>query len=508
MRWGTPNFPDSLGKRHQLLGICVAVQNRQACCNRCASTLACTHWTFFKFDRTCCMRRWLPASSFHDSNATAGRVLWPCSSNCSLPQFPIENGSYTMPWGSRHSASADEVPWLYPGETSPEYHIQAANFRSMLPPRIAVCLTGQARTLVHPTIYRSLHERLLDGGRHDLFMVLSTGSDGNILSGSDPRRRTVSNQGIDDQRLPQPRALQAALHHLRPLRTRFVLNSHTGREPCVENFATLQMLSWAACVGLVRTHEQRGSPMSSMGRDDPVMPYDFIFRSRPDLYWRAPAELSLIASHLRADMRVVITTNDWNMLVPRLMWGMLASVSGADCDQRCNGRSQMLLGAVFDDFNEYCLLLVHIARHGGRHIEVSHPDHAQMWHFVADTDAGETGWLKSLYHTNCPIARWERQPARRVRGTRIICRRVHSPVSPVRCSLCGPSPHKPCPIQPVEFALPRAPASKGSVDLHKAGPRNSGTTSPPARMTNVSHLGLGGFFVSVDDAPLRPFHEL
>ena len=44
------------------------------------------------------------------------------------------------------------------------------------PPRIAVCLAGQVRTLVHPSISHSLWTRVLDHGRHDLFAVLGTGT--------------------------------------------------------------------------------------------------------------------------------------------------------------------------------------------------------------------------------------------------------------------------------------------------------------------------------------------
>ena len=117
--------------------------------------------------------------------------------------------------------------------------------------------------------------RLLDNGRHDLFAVLSTGSDGNVLPVGSRFARSVSMQSIDDQCLPEACELAAALQHLRPLRTRFVLNSHEGREPCRENFATIQMVATASCVDLLESYE----------RDQNYrVRYRFMLRTRPDVY--------------------------------------------------------------------------------------------------------------------------------------------------------------------------------------------------------------------------------
>ena len=38
--------------------------------------------------------------------------------------------------------------------------------------RVAVCLAGQVRTLVHPAIYSFARANLLSWGQHDLFLVL------------------------------------------------------------------------------------------------------------------------------------------------------------------------------------------------------------------------------------------------------------------------------------------------------------------------------------------------
>lgn len=433
------------------------------------------------------MRRWPPMASFADADATAGRVNKPCVANCSLPEFSVDHRP--VAWGSKRVADAKEVPWLHLGDSPPEPLANStASTSTSVPPRIAVCLTGQVRTLVHPSVYISLRERLLDHGRHDLFMVLSTGSDGNLLDKQDPRRRELSIKGIDDQLLPPPRALEAALRHLRPLRTRFVLDSHAKREPCVENFATLQMVSWATCAHDVRAYEFWG-PTN----------YDFIFRSRPDIYWRAPAELSSIASRLGAGSRVVITTNDWHMLVPRALWDMLGRLGGVACDQRCNGHANLLLGHVFDDFNEYCLLLSHIATHGGRHLEASHPDNEQIFHYFGDTAAGTTGWLKTLYYTNCPIARWRQPPARRGPGVRIVCQPSASPLTLLHCGWCGPGTHTLCPDRPVQISLPRDLAAPPSTKPDGGEEKQRTPDSPPAPILDAS--GHHGQHVWVDHVP-------
>ena len=72
--------------------------------------------------------------------------------------------------------------------------------------RIAVCMAGQARTLASPLVYRTAFEHLLERGRHDLFAVLSTGSEGCPAGCADRRAASsgASFQSFNDMELPAP----------------------------------------------------------------------------------------------------------------------------------------------------------------------------------------------------------------------------------------------------------------------------------------------------------------
>eukprot|EP00966_Prymnesium_polylepis_P007607 174688-Prymnesium_polylepis.1 len=86
-------------------------------------------------------------------------------------------------------------------------------------------MAGQARTFGSAAVHRSAFDRLLRRGRHDLFAVLSTGSEGCPRGCADKRTAAwgVSYQGFNDMELPLPCEIERALRLLRPLRTRFLL---------------------------------------------------------------------------------------------------------------------------------------------------------------------------------------------------------------------------------------------------------------------------------------------
>ena len=66
-----------------------------------------------------------------------------------------------------------------------------------------------------------------------------------------------------------------------------MLNSHEGREPCRENFATIQMVATASCVNIVESYE----------RDQNFrVRYRFMLRTRPDVYWKASLPLDDLTS--------------------------------------------------------------------------------------------------------------------------------------------------------------------------------------------------------------------
>ena len=358
-RFGLPAHPDILGPSQQLLGHCVPVVQGagshglghravDACCALCADTLGCTAWTLLHSGE-CCLRRWQPESAVHDASATAGTVLSPCTIDCALPYRPFGWDDVRIP-----TASAADIPWLGVGRSAPDASIRrdqrsrvvgAAVSEVVGRSRIAVCMAGQVRTLVHPSVTQMLYEHALARGRHDLFAVLSTGWHDNA-TGSHASARNVPAHSIYDQHLPEPCELASALRRLRPLRTRFVLYSHDGREPCRSNLATIQMVATASCVDVVEGFERdRGA----RGH------YEFMLRTRPDVYWKAGLPLDRLTSKLSYH-RLVLTTNDWHLLAHRALWPVLRSLANVRCDQRCNGRRGYYLGTLFDEMNEYCAL--------------------------------------------------------------------------------------------------------------------------------------------------------
>jgi len=321
--------------------------------------------------------------------------------------------------------TSDQVPWAtYP---KPKLLSQPISAKA---PTVVVCMTGQARTLAHPAVWQSIRSNLLDDGRIDLIAVLGTGSD------------VLSRQSIDDQRLAAPDWLALALHHLRPLHLRLILNAYSSRTPCptkerAKEESTAQLLSWGDCAQLV----QRAG-------------HDWMFRTRADIFWEVPMRLATLAHHLEPD--VVVTSNDHHMLVSRSglpALALLRQLTPGQCARQfgdlCMGQSPVY-GGQFSNYNNYCLQVAHLAHSRLRHIETSHPGcaageqplhlHIQNIHPLLRPLSYRTG-------ANQHIVRWALpQPPRQPRGTRILCRVV--PGRSVRCKYCGgaPPPHGPCAV--------------------------------------------------------------
>jgi len=271
---------------------------------------------------------------------------------------------------------------------------------------VAVCLTGQARTLVYPPLWRSLRENVLDNGKLELFAVIGTGGDG-----MDRLDGTTAHY-INDQWLAEPKWLALPLEELRMTKVRLVLDTLVGRTPC-EQDDTLQFLAWAECARMV-LEESRA---------------DWLFHTRADVYWTSHMPLSRLAHHLDPD--VVVTSNDHHMLASHAALPILASLvhlkppqCEAEYGDLCNGRSPVI-DRQFDRFNAYCVQVALISRHGLRHIETSHPGcrfaDKRLHLRVLNTHP----LLQPLsYRTGAAqhIARWSEPPcARRPRGVRIVC---------------------------------------------------------------------------------------
>lgn len=228
-------------------------------------------------------------------------------------------------------------------------------------PRVAVCLAGQARSLVDPAVWHSIRDLLIERGRHPLFMVLGTSGESSKLQHA-------------DMGAPDACALQHALSALRPRRIRFVLREspHSCANP-----ATGQFSKWADCVALVREDEAA----------DPTAPrYEYLFKTRPDVLWTTTPHVAQMASMLgmvAAKQRPILSGNDWHLLLPRKHWAVLDELRPGklQCDTRCAG-SSLMLREYFDKFNEYCLMMSNFARLGVPHVEASHPDAPGIMHQV------------------------------------------------------------------------------------------------------------------------------
>jgi hypothetical protein len=477
--WGLASRPDVLlheaaeqnpwepsAMQHQQMQTpCVRVKDFEACSTRCSTTLGCVAWTLLPKGR-CCLRQWMPHGFWRVDGAVSGTLdeSARCRTKCTLAR-PVQQHFGPPPHRLVRTASADELPWLdVLRGVAPE---PARTPRATEPPpRIAVCLAGQVRTLVHPTVWRSLHERLLEHGKHDLFAVLGTGSA--KVSAQPPPVRAET--GAWEDRAPNACALEVALSALRPVAVEFIMTE--GGAPCHKRarresdevaFASLQFAKWARCAKLVESHEVEAG-----------ISYDWLFKTRPDILWRETLHLSDLAAAMPSP-DVVLTSNDLHALVHRSRFGILEGMASIGCDRRCDG-SSALLSAFFHSYNEYGLLMMHLAKHRARHLEVSHPYEASLMHYVSGAS-----WTAGLRRSarRPRIARFHLDPGVGVaRGARTLCSSADVPTIatalhlPVRCWLtsCMESPSSRC-HRPHLLQLPSQPPSRARA-MKKSSPRS------------------------------------
>ena len=206
------------------------------------------------------MRQWLPQGWLPHRTAVAGLVAQPCVRHCELA-WPVEQFFGPNPRVTLVHADADEVPWLGVARGRPPEppRTPAPGEASQL--HVAVCLAGQVRTLVHPAVWQSLSEHVLEGRRHDLFAVLGVGS--SKRSALPPQVRAET--GAWEDRAPEACALEVALSALRPVAVRFVTAEkdispcHGSRRDRTAAFASLQFAKWGMCAELIGAHEaERG----------------------------------------------------------------------------------------------------------------------------------------------------------------------------------------------------------------------------------------------------------
>ena len=270
-------------------------------------------------------------------------------------------------------------------------------------PRVAVCAAGSARTFVHPSVWGTLPLILsrLDaqgptGARLDLFLVLGTTGEAPSDSYGFP----------GPQPPPEPALLARALTALQPARVRFL--SQPQPVSCGHN-PTGQFAKWASCVDLIREHER------AVGGGAPL--YEWLFKTRPDLRWHRPLDLTDIASRLRPE--VVLGANDINLLLHRSQWHALTRLRPGRlrCEPRCDGTTAAGIRRFFKGVNEYCLLVSAFAEAGAIHIESSHPREKQlmMKHTVHYSDQ-PASWANEIAKPSYSIVRFRKRGLWYTRG--------------------------------------------------------------------------------------------
>ena len=406
----------------------------------------------------------MPIHHFSVTSSVAGVVRKPCETNCQLPNLAA-NWCELVPRcqlpEKERRANASEMPWLALS-IAPEPPRETLA-PSKAPPRIAVCMAGNLRTMTHPAVYRSIHDFLLRDGpagprKHDLFAVLGTA--------------TGLTLRVDDLRVESPAALASALSVLNPRRTRFV-NEDEAEAPC-GHAANRQFAKWAQCVDLVEDEEARaraemrgggrkaalagtgGHVLSPTKLRAPVgttthaapFAYDYILKTRPDMMWVKPLRIAQMAARVPAD-DIVLHTNDWHVLWPRRHWPTLAALKSIQCDEACLGDGVAFQTVTTgsgearqegqDYANEYCLLQAHLAHHGARSLEVSHPSEPWLLMFhdldnLAYENLRYKPWEGGGSGT---IARWDEGagPPRRIVGRGTSC--VGQTAADVRCEECA-----------------------------------------------------------------------
>ena len=415
------------------LGACQPVlHGASGCGSLCRQTLGCVAWTYVRPHPTpkrlldpkqwcnaekypsklrtnlstggrCCLQQHWPAADASPTPAaccTAGRLqVPPCRQRCRMPWGSVALMDDLTPSELDRQrrdmiggpASVHLFPWVRvqqqyerPGPQQQQQQQQQKGRRnaqhcggapgsgsgSGRPPRIAVCMAGAARALIHPLVWRSAAEHVLgrsivdsdgDGAGgggvagHDLFAVLGTGSE-------DQRSRT-NELPLDEQ--PQLRSeagawlLGHALSALRPVAVRMVAGS--ANASCGVP-ATGQFDKLAECVELARRHERR------LG-----VRYDMMLKTRPDVRWATPLlqgdkDLGWLARTLCAAPRAVITTDDLNVVAPRATWRALSGMRGGAllCDQLCESKYWQWMRGIKTN----CLMKAHLARHDIHHVDL------------------------------------------------------------------------------------------------------------------------------------------
>ena len=181
------------------LGGCEPSPSAKSCCTACANVLGCLAWTFAgagvnvpylphsMAQGRCCLKLHVPRHQPLLVPGCAAGILRsaPCRDGCAMP-LALHRPPTNSTWQQRpRVADAAHFPWVEVHQRRQRRPPGHAHL-SRRTPRIAVCIAGTTRSLVHPTVWRSLeqhvlgrsrvhHESIGRPGGLDVFAVLSTG---------------------------------------------------------------------------------------------------------------------------------------------------------------------------------------------------------------------------------------------------------------------------------------------------------------------------------------------
>jgi len=213
------------------LGACQPVAGgAKGCSALCERTIACVAWTYvrpgtkgYEYPRLtllaanytaggrCCLedqlRREPPAP---DACCESGEAMPPCRTDCRMSWAPpryiddhtvaqIDEQRVKSHLCPAAGCSLEQWPWVEVQQQTEE-RLRSRRRAARAPepagptPRVAICLTGAARSMVHPAIGRAFRKHVLGAGgtaQLDVFAVLGTG-------GEDHRSRKNTLQ-LDEQ---------------------------------------------------------------------------------------------------------------------------------------------------------------------------------------------------------------------------------------------------------------------------------------------------------------------
>ena len=431
--WRAPNrtlpavngLPWTCDNRDSHLGACQPILGGAGGCDAlCRSTLACVAWTFVRpaAQRMCEVRGVGLGPPAMLANFTAGgrcclESSWPvlppepnaCCDSGVLPIDALCVDGCKLPWMTRDQVddlppvqidqqrlrlqgglvSASRYPWVPVAQR--QTHRLAWRAPSSPPPpppppsppppppRLAVCIAGAVRSLLHPIVWRSIEEHVL--GRPDgiaglaapptVFAVLGTGAE-------DHRARTNELPLDEQDALHTPAGawlLGQALEALQPTAVHIV--SGLSNASCGVP-ATGQFEKWATCVALIDAHEARTGER-----------FDFLWKVRPDMRWLEPLvplrssqrDLGWLLRELSAQPRTVLTSDDVSLIAHRESWEALRSLRAGrfSCTAACADHLWRWVRV-----QQYCELKGHLAAHGVHHVDflggaLAHEDALNTW---------------------------------------------------------------------------------------------------------------------------------